>query len=363
MKSTSSSVGLSRITLVALLAAFALVIAGCGGDSTGDTTTTAAGATTTTAAGETATTAAAAAQGSGPMIFVVGGKADDPFWSKVKRGAEDAALVVQASGGDVIWLGPENYDNLGPDAATLIRNAISQNADAIVGPDWVPEAEDEAFQQAVDAGIPLIIYNSGGQAAADRLGALNYVGNEEYPAGLAAGEFFGENGYANVLCVNTLPGATNTEDRCRGVADGIAESGGASTQLPLPSSDFGDPTAVSQAVAAQLTEDATIDGIIFISAGDADAGASAIQQASAADSVALASFDMNETGIARIQSGDQLFAIDQQPYYQGYLGVSLVFGYVMYGLELPQHPILTGPAVISAANIDAVVAGVQAGTR
>ena len=44
----------------------------------------------------------------GAKIFVIGGKADDPFWSRVKKGAEDAGLVVQAQGGSVTWLGPQN---------------------------------------------------------------------------------------------------------------------------------------------------------------------------------------------------------------------------------------------------------------
>jgi len=79
-------------------------------------------------------------------IFVVGGKADDPFWSIVKRGAEDAGKVVSAEGGKVVWLAPQNYDNLGVDAAELIRQAIAQKADAIVAPDWVPAAMDPAFQ-------------------------------------------------------------------------------------------------------------------------------------------------------------------------------------------------------------------------
>src|SRR5580698_11472116 len=75
----------------------------------------------------------------GAKIFVIGGKADDPFWSKVKKGADDAGKVAKAEGGSVTWLGPQNYDNLGVDAAELIRQAIAQGADAIVGPDWVPQ--------------------------------------------------------------------------------------------------------------------------------------------------------------------------------------------------------------------------------
>lgn len=73
------------------------------------------------------------AQSHGAKIYVIGGKADDPFWSKVKKGADDAGLVAKAQGGSVTWLGPQNYDNLGPDAAKLIRTALSQHPDARPG--------------------------------------------------------------------------------------------------------------------------------------------------------------------------------------------------------------------------------------
>ena len=308
-------------------------------------------------------TSATSAMADGAKIFVIGGKADDPFWSKVKKGADDAGKVAELTGGSVTWLGPQNYDNLGPDAAKLIRTALSQKPSAIVGPDWVPEAMDDAFKEVVAAGVPLIIYNSGGMDAAKRLGALNYVGSEEYTAGLGGGEYFGSHSAKNVLCVNTLPGATNTEARCKGVADGIAKSGGKSTQLPLPSSSFGNPTAVAQAIKAALLKDASVDGLVTISAGDANSAANAIGQASASDKVKLASFDMDETGLQRIKEGSQLFSIDQQPYLQGYLAVSLLNGLVNYGLDLPTKPILTGPGIVSKDNVDATMAGAQAGAR
>src|ERR1700734_1348392 len=69
---------------------------------------------------------ATAAMADGAKIFVIGGKPDDPFWSKVKKGADDAGLVAKATGGSVTWLGTGNYDNLGPDAAKLIRTALAQ---------------------------------------------------------------------------------------------------------------------------------------------------------------------------------------------------------------------------------------------
>ena len=311
-----------------------------------------------------ATTATVAmAEAKGAKIFVIGGKADDPFWSKIKKGADDAGLVAKATGGSVTWLGPQNYENLGPDAAKMIRTALAQHPDAIVGPDWVPEAMDDAFKEVVAAHVPLIIYNSGGIDAANRLGAINYVGSDEYVAGLGGGAYFGKNGAKNVLCVNTLPGATNTESRCKGIADGIARNGGKSSQLPLPSSSFGNPTAVAEAIKAALLKDKTVDGLITISAGDANSAANGVSQAGVGDKVKLASFDMDETGLMRIKDGKQLFAIDQQPYLQGYLAVSLLNAFVNYGLDLPTKPVLTGPGIVGKDNVDATLAGAAAGAR
>ena len=311
---------------------------------------------------KTGAAAPAAADGK-TAIFVIGGKSDDPFWSKVKRGVDDAAKVVQAQGGSVTFLGPQNYDNLGPDAAKLIDSALSQGATAVIGPDWVPEAEDASFKRVVAKGVPLILYNAGGIEAADQLGALNYVGSDEAVAGKAGGEFLGQKGAKNVLCVNTLPGAANTEARCNGIAVGIKASGGTSKQLPMASSNFGNPTAVAQGIKAALLKDKTIDAVVTISTVDADSAASGIQQAGVGDKVKLGTFDMDETQLNRIKDGKQLFSIDQQPYMQGYLAVSMANGYLKYGLQLPQRPILTGPAIISADNVDSAIAGAKAGVR
>ena len=299
----------------------------------------------------------------GPKIFVVGGKSDDPFWSRVKRGADDASKVVQAPVGSVTWLAPKTYDNLGPDAAKLIDTAVSQGADGVVGPDWVPEAQDASFKKVIGSSAPVVIYNAGGIDAAQSVGALNYVGSEESAAGKAGGEFFGQSGQKNVLCVNTLPGAANTEARCQGVADGIQASGGKSSQLPLPSSKFGDPTAVSQAIKAALLKDGSIDGLVTISAPDANSAAQAIEQGNLGDKVKLGTFDLDPTQLSRIKGGEQLFAIDQQPYMQGYLAVSMLSAYIQWGINLPQKPVLTGPAIISSENVDAVMAGAKAGVR
>lgn len=296
-------------------------------------------------------------------IAVIGGSNDDAFWNIIKKGIDDATLAVEANGGKVTYLRLVNYDNFVPDVVQLIRTAISMEVDGLVIPNWVPEAQDPAIRDAMAAGIKVILMNAGGADKARELGAINYVGSDEYVAGVAGGEYFGDHGQKNVLCINTLPGTANIEARCKGVIDGITARGGKGAQLPLPSTSFGNATAVAEAIKAELMKDDTIDGVITISAGDADSAAIAIQQAGKVETVKLGSFDMNQAGLERIKSGTQAFAIDQQPYLQSYLAVSLLAAHIDFGTDLPTFPVLTGPGIVDASNIEATLAGVKLGAR
>jgi simple sugar transport system substrate-binding protein len=346
-----------RGALTAGLTAAVLALAACGGGGQGQTT-----AANQSAGGGAANPAGGGS--SGPVkIFVIGGKSDDPFWSKVKRGVDDAGALVSTQGGSVTFLGPQTYDNLGADAAKLIDGAITQGATAVIAPDWVPDAMDASLKRVVAAKIPLFIYNSGGIDAADRVGGVNYIGTDDYAAGVAGGQALSKAGLKHTICVNTLPGTTNAEARCKGIADGIAKGGGKSQQLALPSNNFGDKTAVAQAIKAAALNDSTVDSIATIGSTDADSAVSALQQGGMTGKVKLGTFDTDDTTLKRVKDGTMLFAIDQQPYLQGYLAVSLANGYVRYGLNLPQRPILTGPAVIDASNVDSALAGASAGVR
>ena len=306
---------------------------------------------------------ASSAYADGAKIFVIGGKADDPFWSIVKKGAEDAGLVVAAQGGTVTWLAPQNYDNLGVDAAELIRQAIDQGATAIVGPDWVPEAMDPAFQAVVAAHIPLVIYNAGGIEAADRLGAMNYVGAVDYKAGVAGGDYLGKAGGKSGVCINSLPGAANIEAYCKGFGDGITAAGGKADVLPLPATAEGNVTAVAQAIKAYLLQHPDVDSVFTTANLDAVGAVQGIAQAGMTDKVKVCGVNFDQAILAQIDAGRQACAIDQQGYQQGFYAVSILNGYVNYGLSIPTREILTGPGVVDAVNIKSTLAGAKSGTR
>ncbi|MFJ3776129.1 sugar ABC transporter substrate-binding protein [Streptomyces sp. NPDC090075] len=345
----------SGLTAVSLLALAATALTGCAsgkatGSDAGDATASAGGTTSTAKTGKVS-------------IVVIGGKSDDPFFSTVKRGVEDATKLVKAGGGTVTYLGPANYDNLGPDVAKLTQTAISQNPTAILVPDWVPENQDSAIKQAIAKGITVFIYNSGGVAAANKVGAVKYVGSDDYEAGKAGGVKFAEEGAKNILCVNTVPGSANQEARCKGIKDGATSKGSSSKQLPLPSSNFGNPSAVTQAIKGALLKDSSIDAVVTIGVGDADSAASAIKQANVGGKVKLGTFDLSQSQLDRIKAGTQLFAIDQQPYLQGFYVVSMANQYLSYGVLPPQNPILTGPLLVTKDNVGKAIAGAKAGVR
>lgn len=300
---------------------------------------------------------------SAKTIAIIGGKADDPFFAIVKRGIDDAAKIVKARGDSVNYMPLQTYDNIGKDAAQLIRTAIAQGVSGIAAPDWVPSAEDSAFKAAKAAGIPILVYNSGGAKKAAELGAINYVGTEDYIAGLAAGKYLAAHKVKYTLCVNTVPGAANLEDRCNGIIKGAAEGGFKAKELPLPASSFGNKTAVSEAIKATLLKDTSIDGIVTMGNQDADSAAIAIRQAKARKRVKLGTFNTDMASLKRIEAGSQMFAIDQQGYLQGSLSVFLLDSYTKYGMKSPTLQILTGPLIVDAANVKATMTGVAAGVR
>ena len=296
-------------------------------------------------------------------IVVIGGMNSDQFWNKIKKGVDDARLVVEANGGKVDYLRMQSYDNFAADAADIIRTAISQHPQGIAVPDWVFESQDPAIQEAIAAGIKVILFNAGTEDKARELGALNYIGTDEYTAGLAGGDNLVKMGVKKGVCVNTLPGTANIEARCKGMMDAMAKAGASAEELPLPSTSFGDPAAIAEAVKAYLTEHADVDGALTIGAGEADAAAVGIEQAGLTGKVKLASFDFNDATLDRIKTGSQAFAIDQQPYLQSLLAVELLAGYIDFGTLLPTAPVLTGPGIIDSANVDATIAGVKIGAR
>jgi simple sugar transport system substrate-binding protein len=79
----------------------------------------------------------------------------------------------------------------------------------------------------------------------------------------------------------------------------------------------------------------------------------------------VATFDLNKDLVGAIQGGDIQFAVDQQPYLQGYLAVDALWLYKTNGNVSGggTAPVLTGPAFVTKDNVDSVAEFAKKGTR
>ena len=293
-------------------------------------------------------------------IAVIAGSVEDAFMDKIKKGVDDATLVVEANGGSVQYLRTQNYENFGPDLVTLINQAIAQGVDGIAIPVWVPDAQIPALQEAANQGIKIMQYNSGLPVKAD-INAINYFGSDEYAAGFGGGKYLAEKGAKHILCHIQVPGAINLEERCKGVSDAGKEAGIKVTVLNTPANLDGDVTGTAEALKAEFIGDQSIDAMVSCADFGAAAGANAVEQTGL--DIMVSAFDFSPASLERISAGTQTMAIDQQPYLQGFLATSMLAANIDFGTEISTDPVLTGPAIIDASNVDAVKVGAAKGAR
>ena len=241
--------------------------------------------------------------------------------------------------------------------ATLIQDAINSHVSGIAVTDPNPGALCPTIQKARAAGIPVTMFNAG-SGNWQQCGAMEYFGQDEAIAGVAAGKRLAAAGKKTVLCVLHAQGQVQLEDRCAGVKQGLG-SEGTMTKLYVNGES---PSDELSTMTAALTRDKTVDAVITL---DAQVALTALQALQAARSSAkLYTFDTSAESIAKIKSGAIQWAVDQQPYLQGYEAVDALWLYLTNGNTLGGgQVVLTGPAFIDASNVAAVAKYAARGTR
>ena len=274
---------------------------------------------------------------------VTHGQATDPFWSVVANGVNQAEIDL---GITVEYSAPETFDM--PAMAQLIDTAVAAEPDGLVVSLPDVDALGPSIQAAVDAGIPVVSINSGSDVY-ESVGILTHVGQTELEAGIGAGERMAEAGVTNTICVNQEVGNVALDLRCQGFAEGLE-----GIPSEVVAVDLADPAAAQAAIEAALAADDTIDGILTLGPTGADPALAALE-ASGSDAQ-IATFDLSENVLTAIDEGRMLFAIDQQQYLQGYLGVLIVTQFAQYGL-LPGGgaPVLTGPGFVTQETAAQVI--------
>jgi len=267
-------------------------------------------------------------------------QAGDTFWDKIRAGAEDAA---KAHG---ITLNYSNNEN-GPEQATLVQNAIDSKVSGIAVTLSNADAVIPVTQKAVAAGIPVVAFNQG-ITDYKRAGAKMYFGSDETLAGKTIGvKLTQEDASGKTLCVIQAQGSVALEARCAGVKSGYAST----ENLQVNGADL---PSVQQTLQSKLAEDKSITNIVTLGAPIALAAQQAEQ--SAGSTAKIVTFDLNQDAAQAIKDGKIAFAVDQQPYVQGYQSVTMLWMNITNGNDLGGGgPVLTGPSIVDKTNIDQIL--------
>ncbi len=274
----------------------------------------------------------------------------DTFWDIIRSGASAAAAKDNVS-----YHYSNNQDPT--QQANLIQDAINSKVDGIAVTDPDPQALCPTIQKAKAAGIPVVMFNAG-VANWQSCGGMEYFGQDETIAGVAAGKRLATAGAKHVLCVLQAQGQVQLEARCAGVKQGLG-SEGTMTKLYVNGTDN---SAMLSTMSAKLTQDKSVDAVITLGAPVALVAINSIQQAHS--SAKLYTFDTNAAEIAKIKSGAVQWAVDQQPYLQGYEAIDALWLWKTNGNVLGGgQTTLTGPSFIDASNVAQVAQYAQRGTR
>ncbi|MFJ2606354.1 sugar ABC transporter substrate-binding protein [Streptomyces sp. NPDC087425] len=327
------------VPVVAAAVSAALLVAGCS-SSTGGKKADESG---------TAVSAGKATTPRMTIAMITHAAPGDTFWDTIRKGAQAAAAKDNVK---LIYSSDPN----GPNQSNLVQNAVDQKVDGIAVTLAKPDAMKSSVAQAEKAGIPVVGFNTG-VSDWKKQGLLEFFGQDETIAGEAFGRKLNQAGAKHTVCVIMKQGQVALEARCAGVKKTFS---GTTDILYVNGTDM---PSVQSTITAKLKTDSSIDYVTTLGAPFAMTAIQAI--ADSGSKAKLATFDLNKDVVGAIKSGKIQWAVDQQPYLQGYLAIDGLWLYKNNGNYSggSSAPVLTGPAFVDKSNVEKVAKFAANGTR
>ncbi len=244
------------------------------------------------------------------------------------------------------------------DQVAAIRECIARDADVIATSLPAPAAQADAVQEALDADIPVVSFNSGASAASE-LGTILHVALDDHEAGRLIGEELTARGIeGNVLCIVHEPNNVGLHERCDGLEEtyaGNVEHWSATEDPSWPVTELVDrfaqgdiPTIVT------LSVDSAWHARIARYYAESDA-----EEAGAELNIDITAFGFS-LGLARsVAEGRVLFTVLDHPELQAYLSAAAAVMADRWRLE-PVHyfnglSLLIKPQIADAEYMQALI--------
>jgi simple sugar transport system substrate-binding protein len=270
----------------------------------------------------------------------------DAYWCVVEQGAYEAARNMNAQ---VTIMGPESFDL--QKMASQIDEAVTASPDGIGV--TIPDTNilRDPILRAAQADIPVVAFNAGLGPIKDNLPYLTFIGQLEYESGYLGGlRLINAGGRAGVCAIHQK-GHTALETRCQGFMDAFNKKGLKAEKLNIG----GDPAAALKIIQDYAQAHPEVN--VFLTLGAYNPGAVTIydylkDSGRKPGEVLHGTFDLSPDVVDAIDNGVTLFAIDAQPYLQGYSAVMYLTLYLRRGIVPVSQITPTGPAFVDKSNVD-----------
>ena len=275
------------------------------------------------------------------FTIVIYGTIGNPFWAKVVAGAKEAGkhlgaqVDIQFSGND-----PIQQNNV---IETAIANKTS-GLGLVIDQD---HAYDTNVTRARQLDIPVIAFNVDDTRGAQGSAREAFVGQDFKAAGYLIGERMikkaGLKKGDRVACPVEHPEATYAVQRRAGVQHALDEVGAICEVINTGGVGLEDTlTKISQ----YLIGHPKTAAVVSLGSLPTEAAPQAIREAGL--HIANGGFDLSKAIVQNIIDGKTEATIDQQPFYQGYLTLTMLYFAAKYGMT--PASIDTGAAIIDKSN-------------
>jgi len=275
------------------------------------------------------------------VAMVTHGQSFDPFWSLVQKGAKQAATDFNVA---LTYQSPSTISAQAQ--AAMITQAAAKKPDAMVVTIPAPAILARPVRQATSSGIPVVVVNVG-DAVYQSVGALTYVGQADYLAGVEAAKAMAAAGVRHALCVIHEAHNVALTARCAGFTKQLTASGGSVQTLLVNGAQL---HQADIAIQQTLKRNPGINGVLTVGILGFEAAGGALHSLNELGTMKFGTFDVFGTDLTAVQNGQALFVIDQQPFLEGYTAVQVAAFDVRYG-QHPYQPIYTGPSFVTKANV------------
>lgn len=243
----------------------------------------------------------------------------NPFFVPTRYGIADACDIFGVS---CEWTGSKRSDPA--EMVAAMDRAIRQRADGIAVSVIDPTLFNEPTKRALAAGIPVLSYNADGGRGNARLA---YVGQDLYQAGLQFGARIAELvREGDVFVFIATPGQLNIQPRVDGAVDALRDAGNP-IRLHVVASGVlvGDER---KKIEETYLANRHLRGMFAVDAGSTESIAEVMRKYGLhRRGVRAGGYDVLPETVRSIADGLLDFAIDQQPYLQGFVPIQQLFLY------------------------------------